>query len=101
MQVTYDPAKRAKTLQERGLDFEDARSVFAGLTHEFEDTRKDYGEPRMMCVGLLQGRMVMVGFVQRGENRHVFTMRKCNAREITRYATVLEQAGRGPSGVDG
>ncbi|MBM4225828.1 MAG: BrnT family toxin, partial [Gammaproteobacteria bacterium] len=24
MRITYDPAKRAKTFQDRGLDFEDA-----------------------------------------------------------------------------
>lgn len=101
MQVTYDPAKRAKTLQERGLDFEDARSVFAGPTYKLRDARKDYGEARMICVGLLEGRMVVVGFVQRGENRHVFSMRKCNAREIKKYTPELEQTGRGPAGIDG
>jgi uncharacterized DUF497 family protein len=30
MRITYDPAKRQKTLDERGLDFEDAPAVFAG-----------------------------------------------------------------------
>ncbi len=38
---TWDPAKRAKTLAERGLDFHDAGIVFAGVTVEIEDTRKD------------------------------------------------------------
>jgi len=28
MRVTFDPVKRAKTLAERGLDFEDAAIVF-------------------------------------------------------------------------
>jgi uncharacterized protein (DUF4415 family) len=32
MRVTYDPAKRARTFTERGLDFEDAALVFAGAT---------------------------------------------------------------------
>ena len=53
MRVTFDPAKREKTLAERGLDFEDATIVFRGVTVEFEDTRKDYGEPRIICYGLL------------------------------------------------
>jgi uncharacterized DUF497 family protein len=30
MAITYDPAKRERTLRERGLDFEDAAAVFAG-----------------------------------------------------------------------
>ena len=33
MQITYDPAKRDKTLAERGLDFEDAPEVFDGFTY--------------------------------------------------------------------
>ncbi|NCW58414.1 MAG: BrnT family toxin, partial [Gammaproteobacteria bacterium] len=30
MRITYDPTKRAKTFQDRGLDFEDAVKVFSG-----------------------------------------------------------------------
>jgi hypothetical protein len=47
MRVTFDPAKRAKTLAERGLDFEDAAIVFQGTTVEIEDTRRNYGERRI------------------------------------------------------
>ena len=41
MRATYDPEKRAKTLAERGLDFEDAVQVFAGRTIDLLDDRKD------------------------------------------------------------
>ena len=57
MRITFDPAKRDKTLAERGLDFADSEVIFAGVTLEFEDTREDYGETRMICYGLLQGRI--------------------------------------------
>ena len=50
MRVSYDPAKREKSLADRGLDFEDAMAVFEGLTVEVEDTRKDYGEKRIICL---------------------------------------------------
>jgi uncharacterized DUF497 family protein len=90
MQVTYDPDKRETTLQERGLDFDDAKIVFAGVTLEVEDTRKDYGEVRMICYGLLEGRMVVIGYTPRGADRHVFSMRKANDREQTRIAPLLE-----------
>jgi uncharacterized DUF497 family protein len=36
MAVTYDPAKRERTLRERGLDFEQAEQVFAGLTLDIQ-----------------------------------------------------------------
>jgi hypothetical protein len=55
VRISYDPAKRDKALAERGLDFEDAVEVFRGLTIEAEDTRKDYGEHRVLCFGLLSG----------------------------------------------
>jgi uncharacterized DUF497 family protein len=64
--------------------------VFAGVTFEVEDTRRDYGEQRILCYGYLQGRLVVVGYVQRGSARHVFSMRKANAREKARLAHILE-----------
>jgi uncharacterized DUF497 family protein len=90
MRVTYDPEKRERTLEERGLDFEDAEVVFAGMTLEVEDTGKDYGEVRIICYGLLAGRVVVVGYTPRGADRHVFSMRKANAREQVRIAPLLE-----------
>ena len=86
MGITYDPDKRARTLKERGLDFEDAPIVFADLTVEVEDTRKDYGEIRMLCYGKLQGHLIVIGYTPRGADRHIFSMRKANRREQSRLA---------------
>ena len=86
VRISYDPAKRERTLAERGLDFEDALEVFRGLTVEVEDTRRDYGERRILCFGLLANRLVVVGYTQRGSTRHIFSMRKANDREQTRLA---------------
>ncbi len=90
MRVTFDPAKHDKALADRGLDFEDAALVFEGVTVEVEDTRKDYGEVRIICYGTLAGRMVVVGYTPRGAERHVFSMRKANEREQARIAPLLE-----------
>lgn len=90
MRILFDPAKRNKTLAERGLDFADAKLVFAGVTLEVEDSRKEYGEPRIICYGLLDERMVVVGYTPRGADRHVFSMRKANDREKVRIAPLLE-----------
>lgn len=86
MRVSYDSSKREKALADRGLDFEDAVVMFNGLTVEVEDTRKDYGEKRIICYGLLAARMVVVGYTPRGTVRHIFSMRKANDREQTRLA---------------
>ena len=89
MRISFDPAKRDKTLEERGLDFRDAPEVFKGVTVEVDDERKDYGERRVLCFGLLGGRLVVVGYTPRGAVRHIFSMRKANDREQTRLASYL------------
>ena len=87
--ITYDPAKRARTLADRQLDFEDAIHVFDAPHFETEDLRKDYGEKRIICFGMLGDRMVVVGYTPRGADRHVFSMRKANEREQALVAPLL------------
>jgi len=93
MRITYDPAKRERTLRERGLDFELAENVFAGLTIDIPDLRRDYGERRINSVGHLNGRMVIVCWTPRGETRHIISMRKANDREKARYRRRFEEEG--------
>ena len=85
MRITFDPAKRERTLADRGIDFADAASVFAGPTLTLLDDRFDYGEPRFQTYGLLEERLVIVVWTPRGADRHVVSMRKCNDREKARY----------------
>jgi hypothetical protein len=85
VRITYDAAKRAKTLAERGLDFDNAATVFSGATLTLPDERQDYGEPRFQTYGLLGRHLVMVVWTPRGSDRHIISMRKCNAREKARY----------------
>ncbi|MBS3959814.1 MAG: BrnT family toxin [Xanthomonadaceae bacterium] len=92
MRITYDPAKRRHTFEERGLDFEDAALVFSGTTFEIEDGRRDYGEVRILCFGHLAGRLVVVGYTPRGNARHVFSMRKANDREQAKLRPFFEAA---------
>ena len=89
MAITFDSAKRDSTLKERGLDFADAERVFAGPLVENPDDRFDYGEERLVTVGLLAERMVVVVWTPRGEDRHVISMRKANEREQKRYREQL------------
>ena len=91
MAITYDPAKREWTLRERDLDFERAEEVFAGLTLDILDLRRDYGELRINSVGHLDRRMVIVCWTPRGNSRHVISMRKANEREKARYGKRFEE----------
>ena len=81
MAVTFDPDKREATLLHRGLDFADAGRVFEGDHATWLDDRFDYGEVRRITAGLLDGRMVVFVWTQRGPNRHIISMRHCHAKE--------------------
>lgn len=89
MGISYDPEKRAKTLAERGLDFEDAGQVFAGTTLTVEDDRYDYGERRYQTLGRLGHDIVMVVWTPRGKSRHIITMWKANDQQKKKYRATV------------
>ena len=45
------------------------------------DDRKDYGEVRLQARGLIDGRLYVIAFTQRGENLRLISLRKANKRE--------------------
>ncbi len=92
MTITFDPAKRDWTLASRGLDFADAARVLDGSGFTLVDERADYGEVRYQSYGLLGERQVIVVWTWRGDNRHVISMRKCNAREQARYRSRISRS---------
>ena len=81
MRITCDPAKRQRTLQERGLDMRRAKEIFAGYHFTRVDDRFDYGEPRFTTVGWLDSRLVVFVWTPRGTARRVVSMRHCHERE--------------------
>lgn len=85
MRLTFDPSKRERTLAERGLDFAQAAIVFEGDHLTFEDDRQDSGERRLITIGRLIDRMVVLVWTPRGDARHIISMRKANDREQRRY----------------
>jgi uncharacterized protein len=95
VRITYDPAKRDKTLRERALDFEDAAEVFAGLAQTGEVPREDHGETQFVTVGYLRDRMVVLVWTPpRDDERRVISMRKANVREQGRYRQQPSEARR-------
>ncbi|AXJ95633.1 MULTISPECIES: BrnT family toxin [unclassified Sphingomonas] len=87
--ISFDAAKRDKTLRERGLDFADAPRLFAGLTYTRPDERFAYSEPRFQTFGLLDERLVMVVWAETKPGRRIISMRKCNEREQHRFGRQL------------
>lgn len=86
MSIEYPHAKRDITLAERGLDMARAAEIFSGATLTVEDDRVDYGETRLITIGFLDRRMVVMVWTQRGATRRIISLRKANEREQNIYA---------------
>ena len=91
MTYEWDKAKNRSNFAKHGLDFEDAEEVFTGPCVTFEDSRFDYGEERLITLGLLAGRVVIIAHAQRGEATRIISMRKANRREQKIYQERLGQ----------
>jgi uncharacterized DUF497 family protein len=85
MKFTWDEQKRKKTLNERGLDFADARKVFIGPVFTFEDERFDYGEKRLVTLGLLDDQVVVIVHTETAKEIRVISMRKGTPNEQKIY----------------
>jgi uncharacterized DUF497 family protein len=81
----WDVAKNRSNFAKHGLDFADAEQVLTGPCVTFVDDRFDYGEKRLITLGLLAGRVVVIAHAPRGEIARIISMRKANRREQKIY----------------
>jgi uncharacterized DUF497 family protein len=82
----WDEAKNRSNFAKHGLDFADAEHVLTGPCVTFVDSRFDYGERRLITLGLLVGRVVVIAHAPRVEDTtRIISMRKANRREQKIY----------------
>ena len=90
MNVTFDPAKDAANLAKHGVSLTEVAGFEWGTAVVWPDTRRDYGEPRMVALGYIGLRIMSVVFVDRPPEqpteRRIISLRKANTREVKRYA---------------
>ena len=91
MRFTWHERKRKANRAKHGLDFADVEKVFDGPMALFEDLREDYGEQRMIGIGLLGARVVLVVHVESDETIHIISMRKADNDETKLF---YENAGQ-------
>jgi len=85
MRLYWDERKRQRTLEERGLDFADAETVFGSRTITVPDDRRDYGEPRFITAGWLRDEFVVLIWTPREDGRRIISMRHGHADEEAHY----------------
>ncbi|MGB6008173.1 BrnT family toxin [Castellaniella sp.] len=86
MIIIFDPVKDIGNRRKHGVSLT--------AVHDFEwdealstrDTRQDYGEDRMIAIGYIGLRLHVVVYVDRQDVRRIISLRKANAREVSRYA---------------
>jgi len=82
----WDEAKNRSNFAKHGLDFADAERVLTGPCVTFVDDRFAYGEKRLISLGLLAGRVVVIAHAPRGDEiTRIISMRKANRREQKIY----------------
>lgn len=92
MKITFDPEKRKVTLNQRGLDFDDAADLLAGVHFTRPDQRYDYGEDRYISVGLIGDETIVVVWTQRHDSRRIISMRKADRDEREQYQQWLDRS---------
>ncbi len=85
MRVTFDPAKNARNVAERGLPFTRVADLDWETAVLREDSRKDYGETRVLIAAHLDRRLHITVITIRGDAVHVISVRKANRKEIESY----------------
>ena len=85
MRITFDPAKNARNIAERGLPFQLVADLEWETAVVWEDDRHDYGERRMRVLAFLGARLHAVVVTYRGDATHVISFRKANRKESGWY----------------
>jgi uncharacterized DUF497 family protein len=85
MRYLWDEAKRETNLKTHGLDFADAEKVFSSPLLLIEDLREDYGEQRMIGIGLLDFLVVLIVHIESDEEIRIISMRKADSDETDLY----------------
>ena len=90
MNVTFDQAKDAANLAKHGVSLTEAAGFEWGTAVVWPDTRRDYGEARMVALGYIGMCIMALVFVDRPPEqpteRRIISLRKANSREVKRYA---------------
>jgi uncharacterized DUF497 family protein len=85
MKLEFDPVKSERNARERGLPFERAAEFEWQGAMVMTDTRRDYGETRLVATGLLDGRLHVLCFGRIEGGIRVISLRKANRREALEY----------------
>jgi len=86
MKLIFNAMKDAKNQSKHGLSLSEAEKLEWDDAWMWQDTRRDYGETRMVALGVIGERLYCVVYVDREDARRIISLRKANQKEFDKYA---------------
>lgn len=91
MKFEWDDNKNETNIRRHGIDFHDATLIFEHSMLIKPDTRKDYGERRLVGLGMLFEVVIVIVFTKRGNAIRVISIRRANRNERKIYQEKFAQ----------
>ena len=84
-QFIWDPIKNRTNITKHGISFPTAAKIFDGPLLEEEDTRRYYGETRIIALGRSERKILRIVYTRRNSVIRIITARKANKHERAEY----------------
>lgn len=78
-------AKNHANIAKHGVDMAEAANFEFNTAFTTPDARRQYGERRIIALGIIRERVHVLIFTMRGAALRVISLRKANRRETTTY----------------
>ena len=83
--MSYDPAKRKLNLRKHAIDLAECVAVLDEPMLTREDDRYAYGEQRLVSLGWLKSRVVVLVWTDRDDGPHLISCREALTHEQEAY----------------
>ena len=85
MEFEWDEIKRRTNIRDHGIDFLDAALIFEADTLDWIDDREDYGEERIIALGLSGLTVLRVTYTLRGDTVRIISAQKASKHDQKRF----------------
>ena len=81
----WDEVKRDKNIEKHGVDLLEAAFIFDGPVYTTEDNRRDYGEVRLISLGLVDDVPYVVIHTERNGKIRLISAHKGGRKDYEKY----------------
>ena len=88
MEFEWNEEKRQNNLKKHGIDFICAKEIWSGGIR-LETIEKRKGEARLVTIGEIDGRIILVAYTWRNETRRIISARPASRKERKHYQDAI------------